>query len=160
MKNEGKKFEEDLNISISNSNVFIYRLKDTSSSWNNGQTGRFTSRNACDFISFNPILNKILMIECKSFKGKSISFSNIKTHQVEEMYFYKHKYKVDCYMFFNFRDLEETYALDIDFVREQYLSGARKSISLDFVRNNGFLIKSVRKRVRFTYFLEDFYKKA
>lgn len=157
--NEGKKFEEDFSSSIIKDGIFIYRLRDSSSGWNDGKTGRFTVTNACDFISFNPNTRKVVLFECKSFKGKSCSFTNIKKHQVEDMYKHSLNKDVEAYFIFNFRDIEETYSLSAEEVKNYMHNSERRSIPLDFCREKGILIESIKKRVRFYYNINTLYDK-
>ena len=161
MKNEGKRFEEDFSTSIMKENIFIYRLRDSSSGWNNGEKGRFTTKNIADFISHNPLNGNIVLLECKSFKGKSCPFSNITPYQIKGMYSYKKEYKgVQAYFIFNFRELEQTYAVDVEKIKELFESETRKSVSLQFCIDNGYLIRQEKKKVRYNYNIEDLFKIA
>lgn len=156
--NEGKKFEEDFSNSILKDNIFIYRLKDTSSGWSSGQVSRFTVKNSCDFISFNPIKRNIVLFECKSFLGKSCPFSNIKPHQVSEMFYYSLNNDVEAYFILNFRALEETYAVKVEDIKELIESNTTKSISLKFCIENGVLLEQNKKKTRFYYNINSLFK--
>ena len=160
-KNEGKKFEEDFSNCFIKENIFIYRLKDSASAWNSGQVSRFTVHNACDFIAFNPFSKNILMIECKSFLGKSCPFSNIKLHQINEMYYYSTKYsEVEACFIFNFRSLDKTYAVNVMNIKKLYDSKERKSVSLKFCEKNGVLIEQIKKKTRFSYNIYNIFNKS
>lgn len=149
MKNEGKKFEEDF-INSFTDDIFTYRLRDSAGAWNNGNKARFTSKNGCDFIIFNTIKGELLLLELKSFKGKSCSFSNVKAHQIQFLTEESKKEGVRGLFILNFRDLEETYILEAEDVNKLYLAD-KKSISLAFCRKNGQLLPQKLKRIRYEY---------
>lgn len=156
-KNEGKRFEEDFANSFSN-NVFIYRLKDTSSGWSNGGVSRFTVKNACDFIAYNAITNNILMIECKSFLKKSCPMGNVKKHQIMELYNNQNERdNTECYFILNFRDLEETYAVNVNYIYNLYIND-KKSISHKFCIENGILIEQKKLKTRYSYNINGLFK--
>lgn len=146
----GKKFEEDF-FKSAPKDWFIYRLKDSAGSWSNNDLSRFTPRNICDFFLFT---GKILYgIECKSFKGKSMPYSNIKDNQLKGLL----DMSVDLPMnargifVFNFRDLNETYYINAFMVNALIQTGTRKSLSINEARENGILIPQELKRVRYSY---------
>ena len=71
--NPGKKFENDFQKSINKEEVFIHRLKDGATRTGaNGEMIRLKNKNLCDFILFKG--NKLVLVELKSFLGKSMSF--------------------------------------------------------------------------------------
>lgn len=146
----GKKFEEDFSKSVPK-DWFCYRLKDSAGSWANTSLSRFTPKNSCDFFIFT---GKILYgIECKSFKGKSMPYSNIKDNQIKDLLEMSVDPPVNARGIFilNFRDINETYCLNAFMVNALMQSGKRKSISLDEARANGILIPQKLKRVRYKY---------
>lgn len=152
MKNEGKKFEEDIKKSFP-AHWFSYRLRDSSGSWSNSGVSRFTPTNICDFFVFTG--EKLIGIECKSFKGKSCPFNNIKENQVNGLYEIN-KFKNSHGVFFlNFRDLSETYILSAIKIKELILLESRKSISLEQARQFGILIPQIIKRTRYTYYFDN-----
>ncbi|HBJ1652401.1 Holliday junction resolvase RecU [Clostridium botulinum] len=156
MKNKGKIFEEDFANSFPQ-NIFIYRLRDTSSSWqndNNNSKSRFTVKNICDFIAFSNINKKILLLELKSFKGSSCPFTNIKMHQLEGLYAQSLKDGVGAYFIFNFRDISETYGVKAEKVYAFYENTERRSFSYEWCRENGIFIDSKLKRTRFAYSID------
>lgn len=80
MVDYGKKFETQFRKDWETSfpNTFIYRLPDQQSMYKGG------SRNPCDFICYN---NKHLyLLECKSHKGNTIPFSNLRQHDILKIY--------------------------------------------------------------------------
>lgn len=150
-KNEGKKFEEDFQKSVPKE-WFFYRLKDSSGSWSNDDTkSRFTPKNMCDFFMYNGEF--LYGIECKSFKGKSMPYSNIANHQLDGLFDMSIEFPVFAQGFFllNFRDLAETYMINAHTVKALKVMTSRKSISLEEARRNGTLIPQQLKRVRYRY---------
>lgn len=154
MKNEGKIFEEDFAKSFSSS-TFIYRLRDTSSSWQNDNNtsckSRFSVKNICDYIVFSNISKNLLLIELKSVKGNSCPFNNVKTHQINNLYTESKKEGIKAYFIFNFRSIRETYALKAENVYEFYKNSERRSFNYQWCKEYGIFIESKLKRTRFTY---------
>lgn len=158
-KSEGKKFEQDF-IDSFPFDIWTLRLKDSAGAWN-GATGnssiRFTSHQPCDFLVFSYHNNTLLMLELKSFKGKSIPFTNIKGHQIQSLTEKSKLEGVRGLFILNFRDLGKTYALDAEWVDELYRKG-KKSISLAYVEKHGELIEQKLKKVRYTYNIDKLIK--
>lgn len=153
MKKPGKKFEEDFMKSVPDE-WFCYRLKDSSGSWSKTDASRFTPKNICDFFVFTG--DKLYGIECKSFKGKSMPYSNISKIQkdgLSEMCFYAPGNAVGCFIL-NFRDINETYFLDASSLLNIKAMSNRKSISLKECKKYGTQIPQTLKRVRYTYDLK------
>ena len=149
MKNEGKKFEEDF-INSFPADIFAYRLRDSSGGWGgDGKKTRFTTTNSCDFIVFTG--QSLLMLELKSTQQVSLPFSNIKKSQLNGLQKDANKINVNAYFVINFRTTEETYAVSalkiIEFIDNQN----RKSIPIQFCKENGILIPQTKKRIRYTY---------
>lgn len=162
--NLGKKFEEDIKQSFEKDNIYCLRLKDSSSSYANNSKSRFTSTNPCDFIGFNTYNNKILYIECKSTQDKSLSFNNLKEHQLKEMIEIEEKFEyINSYCFINFRKTENTYCIKTKYIYDFYYSlnnrnkEGRKSIPEKFVQENGVKIKSRKKITRFDYYIDELF---
>jgi len=160
VKNCGKTFEEDFAKSFKD--IFIYRLRDNAGAWNesvirnNGKNGiRFTTTNICDFIAYSNKSNKLLLLELKSFKGKSCPFTNFKKHQIEGLYIEGKKEGVEAYAILNFRDLNETFGVRAELIYEFYEKGERKSFSYEFCKEQGVLIVGRLKRTRWEYDVEE-----
>lgn len=149
-KNAGKAFEEDFAKSVPTTMVLI-RLKD-GGGWSNAENTRFTPKNECDCILYDG--NKFLMLEMKSHLGKSIPKSVIKESQVKSLM--KQAGKVNSLpgIVFNFRDLEETYFIDIEKVSKYYFAEERASFPIAWVRENGTRIIQQKKKVRYKYDVE------
>ena len=152
----GKKFEEDFCKSTPK-DWFIYRLKDSAGSWANTSLSRFTPKNSCDFFLFTGCV--LYGVECKSFLGKSMPYSNIKKNQLDDLLEMSVDKPVNAQGIFilNFRDLNETYYLNAFVVNSLKVHSGRKSISIQECRSNGVLIPQKLKRVRYSYDLAVFY---
>lgn len=154
-KSDGKKFEEDFEKSIPK-DWFYYRLKDCPNAWpgkegNDKRNIRFTPKNMCDFLVFTGRNN--YGVECKSFLGKSMPYGNIKDHQLEGLLEMSITGPLNSQGIFilNFRDLNETYAINAFMVNALIEQGHRKSISIDEARTVGVLVPQKLKRVRYSY---------
>ena len=162
-KNEGKKFEEDFIKSVPEQ-WFDYRLNDSASSWQGGEKARFTPTNICDFIVYTK--KDLWLLELKSHKGVSFpltpkynpkgkltDYGVIKVKQLDGLVKANEKGILAGFVF-NFRDKEETYFLMAEKVKEFIDSESRKSIPIDYIKDNGTLIKQTKKISRYTYILE------
>lgn len=153
--NAGKKFENDFKNSINTDEIFLHRFKDGTTGTVNGQMIRFKNKNLCDFLLFKD--GQLVLVELKSFLGKSMSFSNIKSTVDEQQTFLYNlrleakKNNVKAYMILNFRDLSETYAIDIHNFDEFYKMTNKKSISIDEVRQLGKQLFQQKKRTSYRY---------
>ena len=149
-KNPGKQFETDFSKSIPDE-WFCYRLKDSALSWANTSNSRFTPRNSCDFFLFTGFT--LYGVECKSFLGKSMPYSNIKDNQLKDLLNMSVSKPINAQGIFilNFRDFAETYYLNAFVVNALIQSGVRKSISIDEARSNGILVPQKLKIVRYSY---------
>ena len=153
--NAGKKFENDFKNSVNTDEIFLHRFKDGTTGTVNGQMIRFKNKNLCDFLLFKD--GQLVLVELKSFLGKSMSFSNIKSTVDEQQTFLYNlrleakKNNVKAYMILNFRDLSETYAIDIHNFDEFYKITNKKSISIDEVRKLGKQLFQQKKRTNYRY---------
>ena len=160
---EGKRFEQDIRASIP-PEFFIERYKD--------DTAGFKGvANPADFRLYKYPFT--FLWELKTHKGKSIPLSKIRNSQLKGMKKAYPHYGVYCGFFLNYRDLEETYYITfVALVDAYYLlndegdyepkKGGRKSIPVEWCRENGVRIPQTKKRVRYSYDLrgvlgEDFY---
>lgn len=155
MLNEGKKFEQDIQKSVVNDDeTYIYRFRDSSGAWGNGDKTRFTPSNIADYLLVKR--DKVLFLELKSIKEKRLPLGNIRINQLNGLAEIKHK-NIKSYFLINFRKEEKTYAVTpqqiLDFLENQ----ERKSIPLSYFEDNGILIKQVKKKVRWKYDLEPIY---
>lgn len=155
MLNEGKKFEQDIQKSVKNDDeTYIYRFRDSSGAWGNGDKTRFTPSNIADFLLVKS--DKVLFLELKSIKEKRLPLSNIRISQLNGLSEIRHR-NIKAYFIVNFRSEEKTYAITpkqiLDFLEDQ----ERKSIPLNWFEENAILIKQVKKKIRWKYDLEAIY---
>lgn len=159
--NAGKKFENDFKNSVNTDEIFLHRFKDGTAGTVNGQMIRFKNKNLCDFLLFKDGL--LVLVELKSFLGKSMPFSNIKDTVDEQQTFLYNlrleakKNNVKAYMILNFRDLLETYAIDIHNFDEFYKMTNKKSINIDEVRQLGKQLSQKKKRTSYRYEIDDLF---
>jgi recombination protein U len=149
-KNPGKKFEEDFVKSIPDY-CDITRLKDAGG-WSNATNMRFTSKNPCDFIVYSSrgLFGKMYKLELKSTLGKSLPFTNIKSHQLKCLCESEEKL-VDSGFVVNFRDVNETYFAEASAVWVYMQVTDRKSIPLNWFRDMTTQIQQTIIRVRWRY---------
>lgn len=152
----GKVFEAEIKASIP-LGFFVERYKDT--------TAKFRGvANPADFRLYKYPLT--FLWELKSHKGKSIPLTKIRESQLTGMR-KAHKQKgIYCGFLLNFRDLEETYYIPFyDLLAAYYIEtdegeierkpNVRKSIPVDWCRENGVQIVQHKKRVRYSYDLRE-----
>jgi len=157
LKNEGKRFEEDFKKSVPEK-YFIYRFKDGTANFKGtkNENVRFQAHNICDFQVVAE--NKVFLLELKSYNGVSIPLSGIRKTQLEEM-LKASKYKsIEPYFMFNFRPLQKVYAVKVENVQEFIEKAERKSIPVKWCIENGVEIDGIKKKVRFKYNLESFFR--
>ncbi len=158
-KNPGKKFEEDFRKSCKKiPSLFYHRLKDGTSSWGSSESRtRFQCNNPCDVFLYKfPIL---LALELKHINGKSLPFSNIRENQIKELTEFSSKYYgIICGFLVMFSSVERCYFLSIDKFNEfiENNTESRKSIPLSYFTENGIELKCSKKKVSFTYGIEEF----
>ena len=154
MKNQGKAFEQDFIKSVPDT-VFHYRFRDGTAGFSGtkNENVRFQAQNICDFLLFD---GRLILLELKSHKGKSIPFSCIRENQLAELS------KADNYsgiipgLIFNFRDINKTYFVHIRHAYYYYYHADRKSYPLDWVQQYGVEIKAELKRTRYRYYVKEF----
>lgn len=159
-KNEGKKFEEDFKKSCDNTDgVFFYRLKDGSASWGGNDLTRFQAKN--DFDNFIYSIYGLCLLELKSTLGKSLPLGNIKQSQIDGLNKAANKNIDKLYAGFiiNYRDCEETYYISVQQLNDFINKNERKSIPIDFCRDNGLKLSGKKLKVRYRYNIDEFIKK-
>lgn len=158
-KNEGKKFEEDFKKSCdSTDGVFFYRLKDGSASWGGNDKTRFQAKN--DFDNFIYSIHGLCLLELKSTLGKSLPLGNIKQSQIDGLNKAANKNIDKLYAGFiiNYRDCEETYYISVQQLNDFINKNERKSIPIDFCRDNGLKLSGEKLKVRYRYNIDEFIK--
>jgi recombination protein U len=150
----GKNWEKCIQKSCEKRIMFCKKLADGTSNWNrNDSLVRFQKSNECDFIIFNG--EKLLLLEAKVHKGKSIPLTCIRESQIKgltEKSIYKN---VICGLLILFDDLEEAYFLNIhDFARFERLS-ERKSIPVSYCQETGLRVPLKKKKINYDIELND-----
>ena len=163
--NMGKIFEANFKTAATKAKdgqVFIYRIKDTDSSYNHTETSLYTHKNLCDFFMFYEGI--LYALELKSTCYKSIGFEAdptkpqkmIKSHQIKGLSGLIPYKNIVAGFLFNFRDedreLESTYFMRIEDFNEFVANTDKKSISAgDIVIYGGIPVETIKKRKWFTY---------
>lgn len=152
--NEGKKFELDFKNSMPQG-VFYYRFRDGTANWKDGENPnvRFQQSNISDCLMYlKPIL---WLVDLKTTLGKSIPFSNFKENQVRELSKAMMHEGIKAGFIINFRDIEETYFVKANDVEYYIAHSERKSIPVDWCRENGIRIWQKKLKVRYRYAVEN-----
>lgn len=160
-QNEGKKFEEDWKKSFDKINAYFFRIKDSAASFGGGNTS-FTRSNPYDcFVLYEGFF---CPMELKSTKGTSFSFEKegsgngnklIKESQIFGLYEANKFKNVRAGFIFNFRDVYNTYYLDINNFMEFYNSTNKFSINeKDIIEHKGVLVENKLLKVRYRYNVE------
>ena len=150
----GKQWENCIKKSCEKRYIFCKKLADGTSSWNkNDNNVRFQKSNECDFIIFDG--NKLLMLEAKCHKGKSLPINCIRKNQIIGLCD-KSVYKnVVCGLLVLFSDLEEAYFINIqDFIKFQRTFN-RKSIPIKWCKENCINVKINKKKTNYDISIQD-----
>jgi recombination protein U len=150
--NTGKQFERDFILSFS-ADFWKYRLRDNPAAWHvtNDGNSRFTTKNICDYIVYDYKNGRLLLLELKSTKQKSMPFINLKKHQIDSL-FKSIKYAgVVAYFVFEFRTQALVFAIPAETIYDYYSQDDRKSFSLDWCRKNGIQISCQLRRTHYSY---------
>lgn len=162
MKNLGKKFEQNFRKSIPESRyIYYYRLKDSASSYYGGNVNlRFSQNNIADAFLFHigEQYNRLLILEFKSHKGKSLPLDCIRENQYKEMLEASEKLAVIPLFIVFFSDIERCFALSIENFDKFVQKKERKSIPLEYFEKNGIEIEVIKKRTNYNYNIEEFLK--
>lgn len=150
-KNEGKLFEQDFKNSVPET-CWVYRLRDSTSSFANGGNTRFTSSNICDYIIFDGIFKRLFLVECKSTKGTSVPLSMIRSNQLQGLLDASEHSLVAGFLI-NFRNTNnDTFFITISNYIKMISSSNKKSFNIgDLVKYDALKIESTKKRTRYTY---------
>lgn len=155
LMNYGKRFENNFKSSIPSS-VYLYRLKDGSSSWGGNEKVRFQPKNVCDFIMYSyPFL---FMLELKSTKSKSLPLSNIKENQIKGLNEAVKYNGIISGLLIEFREPEKVYFLDINTLIIFLNRSQRKSIPISFLEKEGIEIETMKKKINYKFNVEKMIK--
>lgn len=155
-KSSGKIFEDEIKACIP-PEFFTERYKDDTA-------GFYGVSNPADFRLYRYPLT--FLWELKSHKGKSIPLAKIRNSQLKGMRKASPHKGVYCGFLINYRDLEETFYITFeDLASVYYIVNAkgdyeikpdgRKSIPVEWCRENGVRIEQTKKRVRYSYDLRS-----
>lgn len=153
--NSGKRFEQNWKNSIPK-DIFYYRLRDGSSSWGGNENVRFQVENICDSIMFDG--EYLYTLELKSTKLKNLPFNNIKKHQIEDLLWCNSYPNVIAGILIEFSKLSECYFIEISQFKTFYDTTNRKSLPLQFCRENGIKIGVEKKKINSKFDIEKFLK--
>jgi recombination protein U len=153
--NSGKRFEQNWKNSIPK-DIFYYRFRDGSSSWGGNDKVRFQQTNICDCLMFDG--DYLYLLELKSTKGKSLPFNNIKEHQIKDLLWASVYANTICGLVIEFSELSECYFIEISQFKEFYDTTDRKSISIDYLRENGIKICVEKKKINSCFDINKFIK--
>lgn len=145
MKNDGKRWEKCISNSCKEDKIFCKKLSDGTSSWSkNDSKVRFQKNNECDFIIYGGG-NKLLLVEAKCHKGKSLPLNCIRQNQIDGM-FEKSKYEnVVCGLLVLFSEVEKAYFLKIEDFIEFMHNEHRKSIPIEYFEKEGISVQICKK---------------
>lgn len=135
-KNVGKIFETDFYNSCPD-NAILIRLKD----------GKGYGKNPCDYVYLTS--TRGAMLELKTTKEKRLPLSNIREHQLDILS-EASRQGIGAYFVVNFRTYDETYIIDAQILQKEFSKG-KKSISLNWFRENLKPIPQTKKRTRWRY---------
>ena len=148
-KSIGKIFEEEIKASIP-TDFYIERYKDDTA-------GFYGVSNPADYRIYKYPYN--FLLELKSHKGKSIPLDKIRESQLKGMFKASKYHGIFAGFLLNFRDLEETYYVGVEDVVDFIKLTDRKSIPVEWCRIWGERIEQEKKRVRYTYNLDKFFRR-
>ena len=156
-KNQGKGFEDEIQTAFEAvPDCLAHRLKD--------QIGKYKNvSNPCDFYFYHkPYL---YAIECKSTKGASLSFNDIREQeQIIDLHEIAQKRGVVAGFMIWFIDKDATFFVRHDVVYDRYMKAkngdGKKSISftdiLELPPEDFHIVAGVKKRKYFTYNMTSF----
>jgi recombination protein U len=144
-KGIGKIFEEEIKGSFP-SDFYIERYKDDTA-------GFYGVSNPADYRLYK--YPYTFLLELKTHKGKSIPLDKIRDNQIKGMYKASQYKGIFAGFLINYRDLEETYYITVADMVAFISSTERKSVPVEWCRENGVRIVQTKKRVRYSYDLRS-----
>lgn len=147
-RNKGKGFEAHVQASFERvPNCVVWRLKD--------QIGRYKNvTNPCDFFFYYK--PTFYAIECKSTKGASLAFSDIReAEQIDDLHTIAQQDGVVAGFLIWFRDKDVTVFVRHDIVYQAYKNRERQSIALKDILalspSDYCILEGVKQRVYYDY---------
>jgi penicillin-binding protein-related factor A (putative recombinase) len=168
LSKEGKEFEQAIETSATEQNIFYFRVRDVNPM---AIKPNFKlPQNKYDSLLYYK--DHLFPIEMKSTKGKSFSFSEsiIKQHQIDNLVEAVKYEGVIAGFLFNFREPNnETYFVDIEsFVKYKHIAENqlehtyqnkinKSSIPIGICREIGIEVHNVKKKVKYRYYLNKLF---
>lgn len=143
-KGIGKIFEAEIKASFPD-DFYVERYKDDTA-------GFYGVSNPADYRLYK--YPYTFLLELKTHKGKSIPIDKIRPSQIQGMAKAVEYRGVYGGFILNYRDLEETYYIDVISMADYINSTDRKSIPVEWCRECGVRIWQTKKRVRYSYNLD------
>lgn len=158
--NTGKQFEIDFKNSCP-STAFIYRFRDSASSFYSSEKTRFTPSNICDYMIYDDNTRILFLLELKTTRGSSLSLNNIRDTQIKQLT-NASKHNIQAGFIVNFREKNNyTAYLHISKFNKMIKNIGKKSFNIeDMVKADCIEIESQIKRTHYSYNLKDFLKKV
>ena len=154
--NNGKRFEENFKKSVPE-NIFYYRFRDGTSSWDKSSQTRFQQRNICDCQLFDG--DYLYLLELKTTKGKSLSLNNIRKNQIDDLMDASEYANIVAGLVVNFADVEQTYFMEIKLAYYWYYEQTeRKSIPIKEFREKCIEIQAKKLKTNYRYDIQGFIK--
>ena len=144
-KGIGKIFEEEIKKSFPE-DFYVERYKDDTA-------GFYGVSNPADYRLYK--YPYTFLLELKTHKGKSIPLDKIRDTQIKGMYTASQYKGIYAGFLINYRDLEETYYITVQDMVAYIASTERKSIPVEWCRENGVRVEQEKKRVRYSYNLRS-----
>ena len=148
-KNLGKVFEAEFKDSLPDG-WYVERYKDDTA-------GFYGVTNPADYRIYK--FPHLILVELKTHRGKSLPLDKIRDNQIKGLLKAVQYKGVYGGFIINFRDLEETYYVPVDLVEHFRRTSDRKSILVEWCRDNGERIGQELKRVRYRYNLKDWLRR-
>jgi len=152
--NNGKRFENNFKKSVPE-DVYYYRFRDGTSSWDKGEMTRFQQTNACDCMLYTK--GSLFMLELKNHKGKSLPFSCIRDNQLIELENVEN-YDINGGFVVNFEDIGRCYYARAHLIKNYIEDSDRKSIPVQWFEENAIHIPSRKVRINYSYNLNPMFK--
>lgn len=153
MKNNGKRFEENVRESISG-DIFFYRFRDGTSSWGGGTNTRFQQTNMCDCELFDG--NRLYLLELKSVIGKSLPFVNIKDHQLKELVEASRYKNIVAGFLIEFSTINRCFYLSARDMENYIGNSGRQSVPLSYLEDKGLEIEVRKLKVNSRFNIDKF----
>lgn len=159
--NEGKLFEMDFKRSIPEGHRYYYERRRDGTAGFRGRKNenvRFQMTNICDCSVFDNDNGIIHYFELKSYKGKSVPFSGLRTNQIRGISEASRGLRSLGYVVFNMRNIGKTYIVEIEEVVRFMALEDRKSFPLDWMEETGYELGQKQLRTRYKYDLSTFFE--